>query len=47
VRHVRALAVVGTLLDERSGAGLLVAPWEGPLDPPIAFRAWGVQAQRR
>jgi hypothetical protein len=32
------------LLDERSGAGLLVAPWEGPLDPPIAFRAWGVQA---
>jgi hypothetical protein len=32
------------LLDERTGAGLLVAPWEGQLLPPIAFRAWGVAA---
>ncbi|MEX1178629.1 MAG: DUF3105 domain-containing protein [Nitriliruptor sp.] len=32
------------LLDERSGAGLLVAPWEEPLGPPVAFRAWGVAA---
>jgi hypothetical protein len=32
------------LLDERTGAGLLVAPWEGQLVPPIAFRAWGVSA---
>jgi hypothetical protein len=32
------------LLDERTGAGVLVAPWEGPLDPPVAFRAWGVAA---
>jgi hypothetical protein len=32
------------LLDERSGAGLIVAPWEGALDPPIAYRGWGVQA---
>lgn len=32
------------LLDERSGAGLLVAPWDGRLDPPVAFRAWGVAA---
>jgi hypothetical protein len=32
------------LLDERTGAGLLVAPWEEALDPPVAFRAWGVAA---
>jgi hypothetical protein len=32
------------LLDERTGAGIVVAPWEAPLDPPIAFRAWGVAA---
>jgi hypothetical protein len=32
------------LLDERTGAGLLVAPWEGQLLPQVAFRAWGVGA---
>jgi hypothetical protein len=32
------------LLDERTGAGLLVAPWEGPLLAQVAFRAWGVAA---
>jgi hypothetical protein len=32
------------LLDARTGAGIIVAPWEGPLDPPIAFRAWGAAA---
>jgi hypothetical protein len=32
------------LLDERTGAGLLVAPWEGQLTPQVAFRAWGVAA---
>jgi hypothetical protein len=32
------------LLDERTGAGLLVAPWEGQLLPQVAFRAWGVAA---
>lgn len=32
------------LLDERTGAGIVVAPWEDDLDPAIAFRAWGVAA---
>lgn len=32
------------LLDERTGAGLLVAPYEEPLDAPFALRAWGVAA---
>jgi hypothetical protein len=32
------------LLDERTGAGLLVAPWEEQLSPQVAFRAWGVAA---
>lgn len=32
------------LLDERTGAGLLIAPWEEQLTPPVAFRAWGVMA---
>lgn len=32
------------LLDERTGAGLLVAPYDGPLSAPVAFRAWGVTA---
>lgn len=32
------------LLDERTGAGLVVAPYDGDLDAPVAFRAWGVTA---
>lgn len=32
------------LFDERTGAGLLVAPWEDALDAPFAVRAWGVAA---
>lgn len=32
------------LLDERTGAGLLVAPWDDDLPSPFAFRAWGVAA---